>query len=91
MAIYFRLLGAFFHPTIVPDRAATELRRDDVRRSVPTAKYEVRVGEKIIGANEVVGREENDKLRALHDAVDQRRGDGARRASRSSARSCSMR
>src|SRR5437764_13457886 len=71
--IYFRLLGALFHPTVVPDGAATELRRDDIRRSVPTAKYEVRVGEKIIGANEVVGREEHDKLRALHDAVDQRR------------------
>jgi hypothetical protein len=72
--IYSRLLGALFHPTIVPDGAATELRRDDIRRSVPTAKYEVRVGEKIIGANEVVGREEHDKLRALHDAIDQRRG-----------------
>jgi putative nucleotidyltransferase with HDIG domain len=71
--IYSRLLGALFHPTIIPDGAATELRRDDIRRSVPTAKYEVRVGEKIIGANEVVGREEHDKLRALHDAVDQRR------------------
>src|SRR2546423_11392625 len=71
--IYFRLLGALFHPTIVPDAAATELRREDMRRSVPTAKYEVRVGEKIIGANEVVGREEHDKLRALHDAVDHRR------------------
>ena len=71
--IYFRLLGALFHPTVVPDGAATELRRDDMRRSVPTAKYEVRVGEKIIGANEVVGREEHDKLRALHDAVDHRR------------------
>jgi len=72
-AIYSRLLGALFHPTIVPDAAATEVRKDDIRRSVPTAKYEVRVGEKIIGANEVVGREEHDKLRALHDAVDQRR------------------
>jgi len=71
--IYFRFLGGLFHPTIVADVAATELRRDDMRRSVPTAKYEVRVGEKIIGANEVVGREEHDKLRALHDAVDHRR------------------
>ena len=71
--VYFRLLGALFHPTIVPNAAATELRREDMRRSVPKAKYEVRVGEKIIGANEVVGREEHEKLRALHDAVDQRR------------------
>jgi len=36
--------------SIVPDAAATEVRKDDIRRSVPTAKYEVRVGEKIIGA-----------------------------------------
>ena len=38
-------------------------------------------GEKIVGANEVVGREQNEKLRALHDAVDQYRGAqrGARR------------
>jgi cyclic-di-AMP phosphodiesterase PgpH len=71
--VYFRLLGALFHPTIVPNAAATEMRREDMRRSVPKSKYEVRVGEKIIGANEVVGREEHDKLRALHDAVDQRR------------------
>ena len=71
--VYFRLLGALFHPTVVPNAAATEMRREDIRRSVPKSKYEVRVGEKIIGANEVVGREEHDKLRALHDAVDQRR------------------
>jgi cyclic-di-AMP phosphodiesterase PgpH len=79
--IYFRLIGAFFHPTVVPDRVATETRREELRRSVPRSKYEVRVGEKIIGANEVVGREEHDKLRALHDAVDQRRATdrGARR------------
>ncbi|HEX8943321.1 MAG TPA: HDIG domain-containing protein [Gemmatimonadaceae bacterium] len=73
-SLYMRLLATFFHPTIVPDRAATELRRDDVRQSVAAAKYEVLAGEKIIGANEVVGREQNEKLRALHDAVDKYRG-----------------
>jgi cyclic-di-AMP phosphodiesterase PgpH len=73
-SLYMRLLATFFHPTIVPDRAATELRREDVRRSVAAAKYEVLAGEKIIGANEVVGREQNEKLRALHDAVDKYRG-----------------
>lgn len=80
-SIYTRLLATFFHPTIVPDRATTELRRDEVRRSIPVAKYEVQAGEKIIGANEVVGREQNEKLRALHDAVDKYRGSqrGARR------------
>lgn len=80
-ALYMRLLATFFHPTIVPDRATTELRREEVRRSVPLEKYRVQAGEKIIGANEVVGREQNDKLRALHDAVDSYRGSqrGARR------------
>jgi putative nucleotidyltransferase with HDIG domain len=79
--LYRRLLSAFFHPTIVLDRAATELRRDELRRSVPTTKYQVLAGEKIIGANEVVGREEHEKLRALHDALDQRHASerGARR------------
>jgi putative nucleotidyltransferase with HDIG domain len=80
-SLYMRLLATFFRPTIVPDRAATEVRREEVRRSIPAAKYEVLAGEKIIGANEVVGREQNEKLRALHDAVDKYRGSqrGARR------------
>lgn len=69
-SLYMRLLATFFHPTIVPDRAATELRREEVRRSIPLAKYEVKAGEKIIGANEVVGREQHERMRALHDAVD---------------------
>jgi cyclic-di-AMP phosphodiesterase PgpH len=73
-SLYMRLLATFFHPTIVPDRATTELRRDEVRRSVPLAKYEVQAGEKIIGANEVVGREQNEKLRALHEAANGNRG-----------------
>jgi putative nucleotidyltransferase with HDIG domain len=80
-SLYTRLLATFFHPTIVPDRATTELRREEVRRSVPLAKYDIQAGEKIIGANEVVGREQNEKLHALHDAADKYRGSerGARR------------
>ncbi len=73
-ALYLRLLGAFFHPTIVLDAPATQLRLDELRRSVPTAKYEVQAGEKIIGANEVVGRDEHEKLRALSGALELRRG-----------------
>ena len=72
--LYIRLLATFFHPTIVPDRAATELRREEARRSVSTSKHDVLAGEKIVGANEVVGREQNEKLRALHDAVDSGHG-----------------
>lgn len=80
-SVYTRLLATFFRPTIVPDRATTELRREEVRRTVPLAKYDVQAGEKIIGANEVVGREQNEKLHALHDAADTYRGSerGARR------------
>jgi cyclic-di-AMP phosphodiesterase PgpH len=79
--LYVRLLATFFHPTIVPDRPATELRREEARRSVSTSKYDVLAGEKIVGANEVVGREQNEKLRALHDAVGNNYGgrDGGRR------------
>jgi len=72
--LYVRMLATFFHPTIVPDRATTEVRREEARRSVATAKYDVLAGEKIVGANEVVGREQNEKLRALHDAVDKNYG-----------------
>jgi putative nucleotidyltransferase with HDIG domain len=80
-ALYMRFLATFFHPTIVPNHAATQLRREEVRRSISEAKYDVLAGQKIIGANEVVGREQNEKLRALHDAVDRYRDDarGARR------------
>jgi hypothetical protein len=75
-SLYMRFLATFFHPTIVADLAATQLRQDDARRAVPTAKYDVLAGEKIIGANEVVGREQYDKLRALRDATDRFRGTG---------------
>jgi putative nucleotidyltransferase with HDIG domain len=68
--LYVRLLATFFHPTIVPDRPATELRREEARRSVSISKYDVLVGEKIVGANEVVAREQNEKLRALRDAAE---------------------
>lgn len=80
-SLYMRLLATFFHPTIVFNQASTQLRREEVRRSISDAKYDVLAGQKIIGANEVVGREQYEKLRALHDAVDQYRDDarGARR------------
>lgn len=64
-AVYLKLITTLFRPTIVLDRAETQRRRDELRRSVPTSKYSVRLGEKIVGAHEVVGREEHDKLRAL--------------------------
>ena len=73
-AVYIKLLGSLFHPTLVFDRAATEKARDDLRSAVPTDKYSVREGEKIVGAHEVVGRAEYEKLRGLQAALQQRRG-----------------
>jgi putative nucleotidyltransferase with HDIG domain len=76
-----KLLTAFFRPTIVYDRVATERARQDLRRSVPDVKYTLQLGEKIVGAHEVVGREEREKMRALQDELE-KRGDSRRNASR---------
>lgn len=73
-SLYLRLLTAFFRPTIALDRTATERRREEMRRSVPALKYSVLAGEKIVGAHEVVGREEHEKLRALQQTLSDRRG-----------------
>src|SRR4029079_6433102 len=51
-SVYMRLLATFFHQTVVADPAATDARREDVRRAISPAKYEVLAGEKIVGANE---------------------------------------
>jgi putative nucleotidyltransferase with HDIG domain len=73
-AVYLKLITTLFRPTIVLDRAETQRRRDELRRSVATSKYSVRAGEKIVGAHEVVGREEHDKLRALQQRLAQELG-----------------
>ncbi|HEX3160191.1 MAG TPA: HDIG domain-containing protein [Gemmatimonadaceae bacterium] len=68
-ALYLKLIGAFFHPTIVFDRPATERMRQELRRAVDVNKYTVRAGEKIIGAHEVIGREDYEKLRGLREQM----------------------
>ena len=73
-ALYVKLLGAFFHPTLTYDRVSTERRRQDLQGTVAARKYEVLAGEKIVGAHEVVGREEHEKMRALRDEVQRRNG-----------------
>ena len=73
-AVYTKLIGSLFHPTLVVDRAATEKTRIALRASVPEEQYTVREGEKIVGAHEVVGRAESEKLRGLQLALQQRRG-----------------
>ena len=80
-AAFRKLLTAFFRPTIVYDRVATERARQELRRSVSGVKYSLQLGEKIVGAHEVVGRVEQEKMRALQDEL-ARRGDSRRNASR---------
>jgi putative nucleotidyltransferase with HDIG domain len=63
--LYLKLITSSFRPTVVIDRPETERRRDQFRQSVPINKYSVLAGQKIVGAHEVVGREEHDMLRAL--------------------------
>jgi membrane-associated HD superfamily phosphohydrolase len=53
----------------VPDGPATERRRAEAAAAVDGNKWLVRTGEKIVGAHEVVGREQYEKLRALRDAL----------------------
>jgi hypothetical protein len=80
-SLFERILTAFYRPTIVFDRAATDARREELRRSVSENKYEVRFREKIVGANEVVGQAEHEKMRALRDEIQKRKigeGDASR-------------
>ena len=73
-AVALRLLATFFHPTLVLDRTATELRRQERQRAVSPSRFSLRAGEKIVGAHEVVGRDEHDKLVALRTALAGREG-----------------
>jgi cyclic-di-AMP phosphodiesterase PgpH len=68
-SVYLKLITSFFRPTLVADREATTRRADDLRRSVRTNKYSVLAGEKIVGAHQVVGREEHEKLRVLQEML----------------------
>ena len=68
-ALYLKLLAALLPSD---DRPRSAPRRSCAARSCArrwTRTYMVRAGEKIVGAHEVVGRAEYDKLRALHDAM----------------------
>jgi putative nucleotidyltransferase with HDIG domain len=72
--VYLKLLGAFFRPTLELDRPATESRRERARATVDPDRFVVRAREKIVGAHEVVGREEYDKMRTARDELLGRRG-----------------
>jgi putative nucleotidyltransferase with HDIG domain len=68
--LYVRLLGAFFRPTMVYEKAETERRRDALRRSVDSVQAVVQPGEKIIGAHEVVDNVAVAKLTAYRAAME---------------------
>jgi putative nucleotidyltransferase with HDIG domain len=68
--LYVRLLGFFFQPTLVYERAETERRRDELRRSVDSVQAVVQPGEKIIGAHEVVDEAAAAKLAAYRAAIE---------------------
>ena len=70
--LFLKLLSAFFQPTVVFDKVTTERRRAEMRRTADAYKYQVREGEKIVGAHEVVGRPEFEKMRALRDEIGRR-------------------
>ncbi len=62
-----RLVGAFYHPTIVLDPLVTAARREQLRGSVDPLKYSVRTGERIVRAGEPVTEEARAKLLTLLD------------------------
>ncbi|HEY0351772.1 MAG TPA: HDIG domain-containing protein [Gemmatimonadales bacterium] len=70
-----RLVGAFYHPTIVVDPLVTAARRQQLRGSVDPLKYSVRTGERIVRAGEPVTEEARAKLLTLLDEH-RRRGTG---------------
>jgi len=80
-AVWVRLAGHFFRPTLVLNTDATDRRRDELRRSVDQTKYVVRAGERIVGAHEVVTSEARERLLALQQEL-LRRGAGTSRSAR---------
>jgi len=71
-----RLVGAFYHPTIVPDPTLTTARREQLRGSVEPVRYGVRAGERIVGAGQPVTDEIRAKLIALHEELERRGSTG---------------
>jgi membrane-associated HD superfamily phosphohydrolase len=67
-----RLVGAFYHPTIVVDAALTTARREQLRASVDPIRYSVRPGDVIVTAGEPVTEEARVKLAALYDELHSR-------------------
>jgi putative nucleotidyltransferase with HDIG domain len=64
---YQRLLSGLFVPSLRFDSVTTEARRAEAVSRVQPWRFEVRSGEKIIGAHEVVREEDRARLEALRD------------------------
>jgi cyclic-di-AMP phosphodiesterase PgpH len=67
-----RLVGAFYHPTVVPDLALTSSRREQLRASVDPVKYYVSAGERIVTAGQPVTEVARAKLAALQVQIGKR-------------------
>ena len=67
-----RLVGSFYHPTIVPDPTLTTARREQLRASVDPVRYGVRAGERIIAAGQAVTEDTRAKLIGLHQELERR-------------------
>jgi membrane-associated HD superfamily phosphohydrolase len=67
-----RLVGTFYHPTIVPDPLLTSARRERLRASVEPVRFGVRSGERIIVAGQVVTEDQQAKLIGLHQELERR-------------------
>lgn len=72
--VLVKLLNGLFRPTLVPNTAETERRRNVLRASVDSVKDSVRADERIIDANEVVTADVRDRLLSLRSELAQRGG-----------------
>ena len=70
-----RLVGAFYHPTVVLDLPLTTARREQLRGSVDPIRYIVRAGDRITTAQEPVTEEARTKLAALYEEMHRRGAD----------------
>ncbi len=67
-----RVVGAFYHPTIVPDPTLTTARRERLRASVEPVRYGVRTGERVVVAGQPVTEETRAKLIGLNQELERR-------------------
>jgi cyclic-di-AMP phosphodiesterase PgpH len=67
-----RLVGTFYHPTIVPDPLLTTARRERLRASVDPVRFGVRSGERITIAGQLVTEDQQAKLIGLRQELERR-------------------